>query len=103
MLKIIITSTAVRNMTGVAKAPPHKPYDMSFQDAWFHLVGPDGVAEPYPQKVEIILPKAKDGAALFYGVGEYVMDPSSIYVDRNGKLAVAPRLVAVAKQARATA
>lgn len=103
MLKIIITSTAVRNMNGIGKASG-KEYDMNFQDAWIHLVGPEGVAEPYPQKIELILPKAKDGAPLFYATGEYVMDPSSIYVDRGGKLVVAPRLVPAPKQAnRATA
>ena len=54
-----------------------------------------GKPNPYPEKVEIILEKDKDGAALFYTPGEYTFAPESIYVDRNGSLAISPRLVAL--------
>ena len=37
--------------------------------------------------------KDKDGAALFYTPGDYTFAPESIYVDRNGSLAISPRLV----------
>lgn len=95
MIKVQVTSTDVRRMTGNAKATG-KPYDMSFQEAWFFLTDREGRPDPYPTKVEIALPKDKDGAALFYAPGNYQLHPSSIYVDRNGGLSVAPRLQAVA-------
>ncbi len=102
MIAVRITSTAIRRMTGNAKATG-KPYDMSFQDAWFFLTDKDGRADPYPTKVEITLPKDKDGAALFYPEGDYQLHPSSIYVDRSGNVAVAPRLVAVQRAPKAAA
>lgn len=92
MIKVQVTSSAVRRMTGNAKATG-KPYDMSFQDAWFFLSDRDGAPDPHPTKVEVNLPKDKDGAALFYAPGEYLLHPSSIYVDSKGRLSVAPRLV----------
>ncbi|MDM0027777.1 single-stranded DNA-binding protein [Variovorax saccharolyticus] len=98
MIKVSVTSTAVRRMTGNAKATG-KPYDMSFQDVWMHLLDREGQADPYPTKVEIILPKDKDGAALFYAPGEYFLHPSSIYVDNRGGLSVAPKLAKAAAPA----
>lgn len=95
MIKVEVTSTAVRRMTGNAKATG-KPYDMSFQDVWMFLSDRDGRPDPHPTKVEISLPKDKDGAALFYQPGTYQLHPSSIYVDGKGRLSVAPRLAAVA-------
>lgn len=95
MLKVTITSTSIRRMQGTAKASG-KPYDISFQDSWMHLMDKEGHPEPYPTKVEIMLPKDKDGAAVFYSPGEYLLHPSSIYVDGNGRLSVAPKLVKAA-------
>ncbi len=101
MIQVSVTSTDVRNQSGIAKAT-NKPYSLNFQTVWIHTYDRAGVKNPYPEKVEIILEKDKDGAALFHAPGTYVLDPSSIYVDRSGNLAVAPRLRAVqppAKQA----
>ena len=102
MIKVTVTDPTVRNMNGTAKGSG-KQYDLNFQTVWLHLFSRDGQPEPYPTKVEIILDKdKKDGAALFFAPGEYVLHPSSIYVNADGKLAVAPRLVravAPAKQA----
>lgn len=92
MIKVSVHSTEVRQQRGNSKATG-KPYDLAFQTVWFHTVGKDGNPAPYPEKTEIILPKDKDGAALFYPVGEYTLHPSSIYIDRGGDVAVAPRLV----------
>ncbi|MFS2163291.1 single-stranded DNA-binding protein [Variovorax sp. Varisp62] len=91
MIKVSVTSTSVRRMQGNAKATG-KPYDMSFQDVWMFLSDREGNPDPHPTKVEISLPKDKDGAALFYAPGDYLLHPSSIYVDSKGKLSVAPRL-----------
>ncbi|MFS2205136.1 single-stranded DNA-binding protein [Variovorax sp. Varisp36] len=92
MIKVQVTSTTVRRMQGTAKASG-KPYDMSFQDVWMFLSDREGHPDPHPTKVEVNLPKDKDGAALFYAPGEYLLHPSSIYVDSKGRLSVAPRLV----------
>lgn len=102
MIKVQITSTNVRRMQGNAKATG-KPYDMSFQDAWMFLTDRDGKPDPYPTKVEVNLPKDKDGAALFYPEGNYQLHPSSVYVDNGGRLALSPRLVALAPPAKAAA
>lgn len=97
MLKVTVTSTEVRNQSGNAKATG-KPYSLNFQHVWVHTFDRAGNLLPYPEKVEIILEKDKDGAALFYPAGEYTLAQSCIYVDRNGSLAISPRLVPI-KQA----
>lgn len=102
MNKVIITSTEVRHQSGNAKATG-KPYSMSFQTAWIQTFSRDGTSNPYPEKMEIILDKDKDGAALFHPAGEYVLHPSSIYLDRSGNLAVAPRLSSVKPVVKAAA
>jgi len=95
MIKVSITSTTVRRMAGTSKTTG-KQYDMSFQDGWLHLFDKEGNPEPFPTKVELNLPKDKDGAALFCAPGDYQLHPSSIYVDGKGKLSVAPRLARIA-------
>lgn len=97
MIQVSVTSEEVRNQSGNAKATG-KPYSLNFQTVWFHTFDRAGQKLPYPEKVEIILEKDKDGAALYYPRGEYTLSPSSIYVDRNGSIAIAPRLIP-AKQA----
>jgi len=92
MLKVSVTSTEVRNQSGNAKASG-KPYSLNFQTAWFHTYDRTGNKNPYPEKVEIILDKNADGAALFYTPGDYQLHPNSIYVDQAGKLAIQPRLI----------
>jgi hypothetical protein len=102
MIKVTVTSAAIRRQQGVAKSSV-KPYDMSFQTVWMHTFTKDGQPNPYPEKVEVILDKDQDGAALFYAPGEYQLHPSSIYVDARGNVAVAPRLVAIKPVPRAAA
>lgn len=97
MLKVTITSTTIREMKGVGKTSG-KPYHMAFQTAWIHTFDKDGTPSPFPEKIEVALDRAKDdGAFLFHPAGEYQLHPSAIYVDQNGGLAVAPRLVAMKK------
>lgn len=102
MIKVTVSSTEVRNQSGNAKATG-KPYNLNFQTVWMHLADRHGTPDPYPTKVEIILDRDKDGAALFYPVGEYQLHPSSIYVDRFGSVAVAPRLSALARAPKVAA
>ena len=68
---------------------------------WMHTVDRNGQPNPYPEKVEIILPKNDQGAALFYPMGEYVLAPQSIYVGRNGDLQISPRLTALKAEPKA--
>lgn len=91
MIQVSVTSTEVRSQSGNAKATG-KPYSLNFQTVWFHTFDRSGQRLPYPEKAEIILEKNKEGAALFYPVGEYVLASSSIYIDRTGNVAVSPRL-----------
>lgn len=94
MIKVSVTSTEVRNQSGNAKASG-KPYSLNFQTAWVHTYDKHGKPNPYPEKVEVILEKDKDGAALFYPAGDYTLDPASIYVDRSGNLAISPKLTPI--------
>lgn len=92
MIQVSVTSTEVRNQRGTAKASG-KAYDLNFQTVWFHTHDRNGTKNPYPEKSEIILEKNEQGAPLFWPIGEYTLAPSSVYVDRSGNLAIAPRLV----------
>ena len=100
MIQVSVTSTEVRNQRGTAKASG-KAYDLNFQTVWFHTYDRQGNKNPYPEKSEIILEKNEQGQALFWPVGEYTLAPSSVYVDRSGNLAIAPRLVPLKPKAAA--
>ncbi|EJE52912.1 Helix-destabilising protein [Acidovorax sp. CF316] len=106
MIKVSVTSTDVRNQSGTAKASG-KAYSLNFQTVYFHTHDRTGKPNPYPEKVEIILEKNEQGAALFYPAGEYTLAPESIYVDRTGNLAISAKLnpvkVAPAASARPAA
>ena len=94
MIRVSVKSTDVRNQSGNAKATG-KPYSLDFQTVWMHTVDRKGNPNPYPEKVEIMLEKNESGAALFYPAGEYVLAPQSVYLSRNGDLAISPRLTAL--------
>ena len=100
MIQVSVTSTEVRNQRGTAKASG-KAYDLNFQTVWFHTHDRQGNKNPYPEKSEIILEKNEQGQALFWPIGEYALAPSSVYVDRSGNLAIAPRLVSIKPKAAA--
>lgn len=91
MIKVSVTSTEVRTQSGNAKATG-KAYNLAFQTVWFHTFDRTGKPNPYPEKVEIILDKNSEGAPLFWPIGEYTLAPESVYVNRNGDLAISPRL-----------
>jgi hypothetical protein len=77
-----------------------KPFEFRTQKAYAHTVDSQGNKPPYPEAFELIL---DDGAAP-YSVGEYTLHPSSVYVDRNGRLAIGARLApAVRRQGPAAA
>lgn len=100
MIQVSVTSTEFRNQRGTAKASG-KAYDLNFQTVWFHTFDRSGNKNPYPEKSEVILEKNEQGQVLFWPIGEYTLAPSSVYVDRNGSLAIAPRLVPLKPKANA--
>lgn len=85
-------------MAGIGKQS-QKPYNIDFQTVYVHTIGKDGKADLYPTKTEIIVDKGGDGLPAAYAPGEYTLHPSSVYIDRSGNLAIAPRLLKVAKPA----
>jgi len=91
MIKVTVASPKIREMKGIGKVS-QKPYHMAFQDAYLHTVSEDGEVAPFPQKVEIDVPKNQSGAFEAYAPGEYTLHPSCVYVDRSGKPALSLRL-----------
>lgn len=83
-IKIEVMSPAVETFSGLAKESK-KPYTINKQAGWLH-----NPAEPYPTKIDLML---KD-ASKPYAVGVYTIDlDKSLYVDRNGRLAITPVLI----------
>ena len=100
MIRVSVKSTEVRNQSGNAKVTG-KPYNLDFQTVWIHTSDRKGNPNPYPEKVEIMLERDQNGAALFYPLGEYTLSPSSIYVGRNGDLSISPRLMPLKAEPKA--
>jgi len=103
MIKVVIVSTAVREMKGNSKTTG-KPYHMAFQDAYFYTVAQNGEVAPFPQKVEVDVPKVNgqfptnpDGSIVGLPTGDYTLSPSSVYVE-NGKMICRPALLPLKSQ-----
>lgn len=94
MIKVTVFNMPVRRLAGVGKTSG-KAYDMSIQTIYLHTVDADGHLMPVPEKSEIVLDK--DQAP--FPPGDYTLSPASLYVDRQGRLAVAPKLVPIKKLA----
>ena len=93
MIKITVAQTTVKEVKGVSKSSG-KPYHMRFQSAYAHTVDRDGNAPPYPEKFEVIL----DTDAAPFLPGDYTLHPSALYIDRDGRLACAPRLTPIPRK-----
>lgn len=94
MIKVTVAQSTVKELSGVGKTSG-KPYAMRIQSGYAHTVDKDGNVPPYPEKIEMILDKDQPS----YPVGEYQLHPSSVYVDRDGRLAISPRLAPLARKA----
>lgn len=89
MLKFTVPALPTRTYKGTnAKGVE---FTMVFQTVYAHTLDQEGHPLPFPEKTEIIL--ARD--ALPYLAGEYHLSPASLFVDQKGRLAVAPKLLAV--------
>ena len=91
MIKIAITTSDIREMKGVGKVSG-KPYHMRIQTAHAFTVSPEGVLSEFPDKFEIAL----DADQTPYARGNYTLSPSAVFVGRDGRMEVRPRLVPVA-------
>lgn len=92
MIQISVAQTGIREFKGNAKASG-KPYHLRIQTAYVHTVDAQGNKPPYPEKFELML----DADQAPYPVGEYTLGDSSVYVDREGRLAVSAHLVTARK------
>ena len=90
-IRIVITSPEIREMKGIGKTSL-KPYHMRIQTAHAFPIDKDGVIGEFPDKFEIAL----DADQIPYARGNYTLQPSAVYVSRDGKLSISPRLVALA-------
>lgn len=94
-ITIAITSPETREMKGVGKTS-NKPYHFFIQTGYAFTVDKDGVQADFPDKFEFVL---EDGQQP-YPRGKYTLQPSALFVSRDGKLAVTPRLTPVASSAK---
>lgn len=92
MLKVSITDDPVETINYTDKKG--QPAQLRKQGGYLHVVRGDGVPSPFPDRFGFLL--NRDQAP--YPPGEYVLHPSAITVDRDGRLACAPVLTSTAKR-----
>lgn len=90
MIKIRILNDKVQHLAGVGKTSG-KPYELNIQTGYAYTVDGDGQVAEIPEKFEFILDRDQSPLKR----GEYTLSPDAIYVDRNGRIAINPRLVPV--------
>ena len=90
MLKVTIVSPDLRRQPYTDKNG--HPAVLHFQTAYLHTIDRDGVVAPFPEKLEFIAERDEAGNPQAFARGEYVLHPSSVYIDRNGRLAASLRL-----------
>jgi hypothetical protein len=88
MIRITVPALPIRNMKGIGKESG-KPYDMNIQTVYCYIVDTEGNPLPFPEKSEIVLEPGQVG----YAPGDYTLSPASLFLNRNRKMEVAPRLV----------
>lgn len=90
MIRITVPALPLRHQKGVGKASG-KPYDFHAQTIYCHTSDTEGNPLPFPEKSEITV----DTPSEAYAPGDYTLSPASLYIDRQGRLAVAPKLVPI--------
>jgi hypothetical protein len=88
MIKITVASGNARELVGKASGKKFR-----VQTGYAHTTDRDGVMPPFPDKFDFFL----DDDAQPYPAGDYTLHPSALYVNREGQLAIAPRLAPVKK------
>lgn len=96
MIKIEIASNAVETKSGIS-AKTSKAYSIRQQEGWATIYnGQTGTVNPHPQKIVFTL---EDNQAP-YPVGQYLLDPSSLYIGKFDALSVG-RVKLIARPAAA--
>ena len=97
MIKIAISTPEIREMKGIGKTSG-KPYHMRIQTGHAYTVDQStGQVSEFPDKFEIAL----DADQVPYARGHYTLSPSAVFVGRDGRMEIRPRLVPVAAKATA--
>lgn len=94
MIKILIHKGEVRLIKYTNKAG--QPAELRAMEGYAFTVNQAGEPAPFPEKFEFLLERDQPAVA----PGEYVLHPSSFYVDRQNKLALAVRLAPVKSASR---
>ncbi|NJD23900.1 MAG: helix-destabilizing protein [Betaproteobacteria bacterium] len=94
MLKISVETSAFDLKQGTS-AKTGKDYRIREQEAWAYTFDRSGKPNKHPIRVRLTLDDDQDP----YQIGEYELDPASLYVDRFGQLALRARLRPVIKSA----
>mgnify|MGYP001125754574 CR=1 FL=1 len=96
MIKIRILSDKLNILKGTGKESG-KPYEMHIQTAYAYTVDDSGAVVEIPEKFEFVLPKDADGfISKPLPRGDYTLSPNAIYIDRNGRMSINPRLLPAA-------
>lgn len=96
MVKIRILSDKINILKGTGKESG-KPYEMHIQTAYAYTVNDLGEVAEIPEKFEFVLPKDADGfISKPLARGDYTLSPSAVYIDRNGRMSINPRLMPIA-------
>lgn len=96
MIKIRILSDKLNILKGTGKESG-KPYEMHIQTAYAYTVNDLGEVAEIPEKFEFVLPKDADGFICKpLARGDYTLSPSAVYIDRNGRMSINPRLMPIA-------
>lgn len=88
MLKIEVSTTVIDQKSGVS-AKTGKPYSIREQEAWAFFSDRSGKPNPHPTKIKLTLDDEQTAA---YPLGLYQLDPSSLYADRFGQVAIRAKL-----------
>lgn len=101
MLKVTVVKPEASVVSWRANAQGREAGSMRVQEIWVHTVEQDGTPAFAPTRVELILNRERvdqvtgeilTPAQAAYPAGEYTLHPSSVYVNRDGKLSFAARL-----------
>ncbi len=96
MIKVRILSDKLNVLKGTGKESG-KPYEMHIQTAYAYTVNDAGEVAEIPEKFEFVLPKDSDGfISKPLPRGDYTISANAVYIDRNGRMSINPRLVPVA-------
>ena len=89
MIKIVVSSPVIVERKGIAKASGNE-YHLRIQTAHAYTVDEHGTICEFPDRFEILLDKEQAP----YPRGSYMLSPSAVFVSREGRMEVRPRLTA---------